>query len=205
MGVAAAVPAAAQAPAGEVTVRGFADLGFVSFQARDSFEALFGSSSAPAAGGGADVLMPRGLFAQVRISRVSRTGQRVFVFGGQAFPLDISETLTISPLQIGGGLRFARPAWRVVPFAGGGLGWHRITEEAGFSDESEIVQETVTGYYLAGGVEAKIWKWIGAAGEVEWSSVPDGLGQDALTVGAAFGETNLGGFTVRAKVLVGSW
>lgn len=200
-----AAPAAAQAQAGGLGIRGFAEAGLRSFQASESMEALFGAASAPTVGGGVDVLLPRNVFASLRLSRLRQSGQRVFVFGGQTFPLAIEDTLTVSPLQIGGGLRFARPGARLVPYAGGGLGWYRVTEEAAFSDESEIARQTTTGYYVSGGVEARLWRFVGAAGEVEWSAVPDAFGRGTASAAAAFGETNLGSFSVRVKVLVGSW
>jgi hypothetical protein len=38
---------------------------------------------------------------------------------------------------------------------------------------------------------------------VQWSTVPDALGQDPNGVSAAFDETNLGGVAFRVKFIVG--
>jgi hypothetical protein len=44
---------------------------------------------------------------------------------------------------------------------------------------------------------------FGVSGEIEWSIVPDALGQDPNSASAAFNETDLGGATVRVKFVVG--
>lgn len=211
--LACASPLAAQnrrparpAPRGPaVTLRGFGDVGLLTFQAKDSFDAVFGTRSGPVFGGGAEVLFRDGLFVQLRASRVRKTGERVFVFDGNVSPLGIPSTLTMTPVQISGGYRLKRPRSRYAPYVGGGVGWYRVTETDPFADASERLEDTFNGYHVVGGVEVRLRTWLGVAGEAQWSTVPDALGTGFSSVGAAFGESNLGGVTARVRVLVGSW
>ena len=56
------------------------------------------------------------------------------------------------------------------------------------------VDERFSGYHLVGGVEYKITRWLGVAGEVTWTTVPDAIGEAGVS--AAFDETDLGGTTL---------
>ena len=56
---------------------------------------------------------------------------------------------------------------------------------------------------MVGGAEFRIRRWLAAAGEAQWTTVPDALGKNATGVSSTFGETNLGGATFRAKVVIG--
>lgn len=193
-------PAAAPPPA--AAVRGFADVGAMSFAAADSFEAVLGSRSGPLFGGGGEVVFGNGVFAQVRVSRFRQEGERVFVFDNDIFPLGIETTVTVTPVEVTGGYRFTGLG-RVVPYVGGGVGWHRYTETSAFADDAENVGETHGGYHVVGGGEVRLARWFGVGGEVQWTTVPDALGQDPNGVSAAFDETDLGGISFRVKFIVG--
>lgn len=200
------MPAAASAQIGQapppIAARGFGDVGLINFAAADTFDAVFGTSSAPLFGGGGEVVLASGVFAQVRASRVQRDGERVFVFENEVFPLGIDTTVRITPVEVTGGYRFNR--WRqVVPYAGAGLGWHRYEETSAFADDEENLRETHRGYHLLGGAEVRIARWFGVGGEIQWTTVPDALGQDPNGASAAFDETNLGGVSLRLKFVVG--
>jgi hypothetical protein len=184
-------------------IRGFADLGSTSFTAAESFETILGSSSGLVFGGGAEVVLPQNVFVGVRASRFHRTGHRMFLSEGERFDLGIRTDVTVRPLEITGGYRFATPRARVVPYAGGGIGWHRYEETSDFATNTENVDETFHGYHVVGGAEVRIGRWLGAAGEAQWTTVPDALGKNRTGVSSAFGETNLGGATIRAKVVIG--
>jgi opacity protein-like surface antigen len=201
---AAQVRSGPPAAAGEtpVAIRGFGDVGLISFAAADSFETVLGSRSGPLFGGGGEVVLGPGIFAQVRVSRFQKDGERVFVFNEDVFPLGIDTTVRITPVEVSGGYRFAR-ASRVVPYVGAGLGWHRYEETSDFADDDENVDDTHRGYHLLGGAELRLTRWFGVGGEIQWTSVPDALGQDPNGVSAAFDETNLGGVGVRVKLVVG--
>jgi opacity protein-like surface antigen len=184
-------------------IRGFADLGSTSFTASESFETILGASSGLVLGGGGEVVLPGNVFIAVRASRFHHTGHRVFLSDGERFDLGINTGVTVRPLEITGGYRFAPPRARVVPYGGGGIGWHRYEETSDFAIDTENVDETARGYHIVGGAEVRIRRWIGAAGEAQWTSVPDALGKNRTGVSSAFGETNLGGATIRAKVVIG--
>ena len=183
-------------------VRGFGDIGMFTFAASESFDAVLGASNGALFGGGGEVVLRQGIFAQVRVSRFRKDGERVFVFENQIFPLGIDTTVRVTPVEISGGYRFARTS-RVVPYVGAGLGWHRYDETSEFADDDENVNETYRGYHLLGGAEVRLARWVGVGGEIQWTTVPDALGQDANGVSAAFDETNLGGIGVRVKFVVG--
>src|SRR5688500_2541382 len=107
-----AVPAAAQ---GNIGVRGFASFGSVTFTARDSFDAVLGRTSAPIFGGGGQVLLPWGIFVEVRAGQIKQDGERVFVGpNDEVFRLGIPVEITIIPIEVSGGWRFRK--WsRIVP------------------------------------------------------------------------------------------
>ena len=195
--------AALSAPtAAHAQVRGFADVGSTTFAATESFETILGSASGVVFGGGVEVLLPKDLFVNVRASRFRESGERVFVFQGERFGLGIPTTVTVMPIEVTGGYRVNR-GWRLVPYVGGGIGQHRYEETSDFATDAENVKESFTGYHLLGGAEFRVSRMIGAAGEVQWATVPDALGQDPNGVSNAFDETDLGGVTFRVKVVIG--
>jgi hypothetical protein len=65
------------------------------------------------------------------------------------------------------------------------------------------VKQTFTGYHILGGAEFRAARWIGAAAEVQWATVPDALGANENGVSAMFDENDLGGVTFRVKIVVG--
>ena len=193
----------ANTSAQDLAIRGFADVGLTNFTAKESFEAVLGTPSGPVFGGGAEVVLPQRIFVGVRASRFRGDGERVFVFGGEVFRLGIDTTVTVTPVELTAGYRFGAPPSRLLPYAGGGVGWHAYDETSEFADESENVHARHTGYHLLGGVEVRISRWIAAAGEAQWATVPDALGQDPNAASTAFGDTDLGGTTFRIKIVIG--
>jgi opacity protein-like surface antigen len=185
-----------------VAIRGFADAGSRTFTATESFTAILGSDRGLVFGGGVEVVTPFRLFASVRASRFSDTGERVFLFNEEQFDLGVPTTITVVPVEVTGGYRFDY-GQRFVPYAGAGIGWHRYRETSEFAEDSENVEETFRGFQLLGGVEFGFARWIGAAGEVQWATVPDALSGDPNGVATEFGEDDLGGVTVRFKIVVG--
>ena len=184
------------------TLRGFADVGSSSFAAERSFSAVLGSNRGLVFGGGVEALVARRIFVSLRASRLRRTGERVFVFNDRQFNLGIPVTVTIAPLEITGGYRFA-PRARLVPYAGAGIGWHRYEESSAFADPGENIEDRFTGFHLAGGAELRLTRWVGAAFDAEWSTVPNALGEGPNSVSREFQESNLGGVTYRIKIVVG--
>jgi opacity protein-like surface antigen len=191
---------AAVVPPPTFGVRGFGTVSYTLFQARDSFKAIFGSEWQPFYGGGAQVVIHDRVFVQGSFEQFKKTGQRVVVSNGEVFPLGIDDRVTINPVTVSAGYRF-RSSRALVSYAGGGVGSYRFRESSDFADPSENVDERHTSYHALGGVEFGVSKWVFAAFEAQYTSVPDGLG--GTGVGQEFGETNLGGTSLRLKVLVG--
>jgi opacity protein-like surface antigen len=203
LAVIAAVLCAAPADAQSIGARGFFDAGAVRFTAAKSFETILGTPTGTVFGGGGEVVLPGGIFARVRASQFKQSGERVFVFEGETFPLGIDTTIRIRPFEVSGGYRFGGLDRRVVPYIGGGLGWHRYEETSEFADDDENVDETFRGYHVLGGAEVRVTRWFAVGGEFQWTTVPDALGQDANGVSAAFDETDLGGTAFRVRFVIG--
>jgi opacity protein-like surface antigen len=183
-----------------VAVRAFGQGGIVGFSARKSIEAVTGSSVGPTFGGGAQVRFRPGLFAQVSLEQYRRTGERVYVFDGESFPLGIASTLTVRPLIASVGYR-PPASGSVLPYVGVGIGRYQLLESALFEDPDERVDETHVGYHAHIGVEFRLRRWLAPAAEVRYSRVPDALGSGGASL--QFDEHDLGGWQVAAKILVG--
>jgi hypothetical protein len=186
-----------------VRVRGVLEAGARTFTASESVEAVLGSSAGPIFGAGAEVLAGRHLFVAFDVSRFQKDGERVVVAGGETFPLGIATTISVVPIEISAGWRFIAPRRTVVPYLGGGLGWHRYTETSEFAEADEDVQFTKAGFQLLGGAEWRASAWLGVAGEAAWMRVPDAFTDAPTSAAAAFGETDLGGAVFRVKVVIG--
>ena len=177
--------------------------GRVNFVANDSFDAIFGESTGPIFGGGARIGLPYGgLFVDVGAWRYHAEGERAFVAGDTVFPLGIPLDVTVTPLEISGGWRFKlRKMPKLTPYAAGGFTLMKYQETSEFSSGTDDADETFNGFHLFGGVEYKITRWFGIAGEASWSTVPDALGESGVS--EAFNETDLGGTTLRFKLTIG--
>jgi opacity protein-like surface antigen len=194
--------APAQAQASNFRLRGFADVGSTTFAADESFTAVLGSDRGAVFGGGVEAVLPQRVFVNVRVSRFRRTGQRVFLFGGERFGLGIPTTVTVTPMELTAGYRLT-DGRRLVPYAGAGIGWHSYHEASRFADSEENVSERYLGYQIAAGTEVRVTRWIGTAVEAQWSTVPDALGADPNSASREFQESNLGGVTLRVKLVIG--
>jgi len=185
----------------QISVRGFGDAGLTVFNATQSFKAILGKSSGPVFGGGVE-FGERRFFISLGAHRFRRTGHRVFVFENEVFPLDVSDTITITPLELTGGYRFRRSG-RFIPYAGIGGSWIKFEETSAHSTEADDVHETHAGYHLLGGVEVPLRRWLAAAVDAQWSSVPNAFGDSPSSVASVYDEHDVGGFTLRAKIVVG--
>jgi opacity protein-like surface antigen len=194
--------AAPQPAAPGLSIRGFGDIGITRFAATDTFKATLGSSTGTFVGGGVEVVLPQRWFVSFRLSRFQKTGERVFVDGDDVFPLGIDMTVGLRPVELSGGYRF-RPRGNLIPFAGGGVGWHRYSEESDFAQPGEDVEETFTGYHAVGGVEYRMSRWFGIAGEAQWTTIGDALGTESTGASDAYEESNLGGLGFRVRFVVG--
>ena len=193
---------AAEAQTRDFMLRGFADIGTTAFTATQSFETVLGAAGGSLFGGGVEVVLPQRIFVSLRASRFRQTGERVFLLNGERFGLGIPTTVTVTPLELTGGYRFDF-GWRLVPYTGAGIGWHVYDETSRFAEVAENVKERFQGYQIVGGAEFRFARWIGAAAEAQWATVPDALGADPNSVSAEFHESDLGGTTLRVKIVVG--
>jgi hypothetical protein len=193
---------AAEAQTARLILRGFADVGSTTFDAGESFTAVLGGDRGTVFGGGGEAVFPQRIFVGIRASRFRRTGERVFLLDRERFGLGIPTTVTVTPLEFTAGYRFDY-GWRVVPYAGGGVGSHRYSESSHLADGRENTEGRFAGYHMVAGAEIRVAGWIAAAAETQWATVPDALGVDSSSVSRVFNETNLGGTTIRVKLIVG--
>lgn len=181
-------------------IRGFAEAGQVSLRSTDSFRAILGEATGPVFGGGAQVLLPWGLFADISANRFRERGTRVFRHDGEIFKLGIPITIRIIPVELTGGYRFARWRW-IVPYGGAGVGSTAYRETSRFAEAEENVDERFRSYHVLAGAEIRIWRWISAAVEGHNRWVPDAIGEDGIS--REFGEDDIGGPSMNVRVIVG--
>jgi hypothetical protein len=186
------------APPLDTGVRGFADVSYHLFTARETFEAVIDQPGGVFFGGGGEVRIPGGLFVQGSVRWFRRTGERVFVFEDEVFPLGIENEITITPIAVTAGFRFRSRG--AIPYVGGGAGTYRVKEIAEFADPTEDIDESFTSYHVLAGAEIRTRSWFATAVEVQYTLVPDSLSGG---LAEAFDERDLGGLDIRFKVVFG--
>jgi opacity protein-like surface antigen len=186
-------------PAPRFGIRGYGEGAYEWFTAADSFKAILDTSGGLFYGGGAQVHFGP-IYVDVEVSRFKKTGERAFVFEGDVFRVGIPDHITMTPVVVTAGYRFAMRE-RIVPYLGGGVGSLRFEETSDFADPDENVSERFTSYHGVAGMEYKVARWLFVAGEARYAAVPDALG--APGIAADFDESDLGGLSVAVKVLVG--
>ena len=200
-----ATPAWAQAPAAASTprigVRAFGHFEWQTMAAKETFDAVTGKSTLTGLGGGVEVQrIWRGIFARAAISRMSQSGQRIFVFDNTVFPLGVPLDITMTPIEFAAGWRFSPIGSRgIVGYLGAG-GMSLSYNESSPSDAAgEEVSEKVSGFLLFGGVEVPVWRFVTAGAEVGWRKA------EVLNPGGAMGafdENDFGGVTMRVMVSI---
>jgi len=189
-------PAAAQG----ISFRPYGMFAVQSFDAHETFSAVFDSSSGSFFGGGLNITDDDRFYFDIGASRFKETGQRAFVNAGQTFKTGIPLTATIIPLEFTGGYRFNKGK-RMRPYAGGGVGSYHYEETSGFAVDGDDVDARHAGAIFEGGAEFRINEWIGASADVHYIYVPGILGNGGISKDE--GETSLGGFQFRVRFLVG--
>ena len=184
-----------------IEVFGSGEVGLNTWLARDTFAAVLGSSTGPVVGAGVEVRMVGHIFVQVAVERFEATGQRVFVSNGQVFNLGIADTVRVIPVSVTAGYRHDFRTF--ASYFGGGAGryFYKETSDPQLADPSENLDERVTSYHVLAGFEFGGRGPVRTAFEVQFTSVPNGLGANGAS--AAFNERNLGGVQVRLKILAG--
>ena len=200
-------PRAAPPPSRSVQIGGYVMAGLMNFTAADSFDVIFGRPSGPIFGGGGRIGLPwrtrfGGLFVDAGAWRFHDEGERVFVFGGEEFELNIPLEITITPLELSGGWQFTvRRLPRLRPYVAAGYSSLGYRETSPFNTPAEDVDDRFSGYHAYVGAEYRITRWLGLAGEANWTTIPDAIGTSGVS--AEFEETDLGGTSVRFKVTIG--
>jgi len=149
-------------------------------------------------GGGAEVVdLWKHLFLRIAVSQSKKTGSRVFVSNGDVFHLGIPLSVTMMPVEGGGGWRFASKS-RLTPYVGGAFVSLGYKETSEFAAADENVDERFKGGSVFGGVDVNLWKGIVVGGEAQFRSitVPDA----SRGVMKEFNEKDLGGFTARITI-----
>lgn len=192
-----ATPAAAQ----DVGVRAFLTYGRLTFQSQDSFDAALDKSSGTIYTGGGQLLFPRGVYVEFSTGKLQEDGQRVIVnAAGQVTRTGQPFEITLRPIEITGGWRYLRSD-RFVPYGGAGYSRYRYQALSEFARPGENIDDSFNGFHIVGGGEYLPLRWLAIGGELAWSSVPDAAA--VSDVSEAFGETNLGGTTLRLKISIG--
>lgn len=188
------------------SINGYAMLGGVTFTAQDSFEAITGQSNGTIYGGGARVGLPWGAswggpFIDLGAWRYQADGERAFVFDGTVYSLNVPVQVVLTPIELSAGWQFRfRRMPKFLPYVAAGLtsvGYEERSEPADPSD----VDDSYSGYHVSGGAEYRVTRWVGIAGELTWSTVPDAIGEGGVS--AAFNESDLGGTSFRVKITIG--
>jgi opacity protein-like surface antigen len=81
------------------------------------------------------------------------------------------------------------------------VGSYQLKEQWAFAGSGETVDERFTSYHALLGVEYAVSRWIALRAEGHYAAVPDSIGVGGVS--ALFGETDLGGPSVRIKILAG--
>lgn len=190
---------ATRQPPGRMLIRGFGHTAGTLFSANDSFDTLFGRAFGVLYGGGAQVVLPSGIFAQVSLDRFRKTGTRVLVSGTQIFATDVPTRVTVTPVLVSVGHRSSAYR-RYAPYMAVGVGWYALKEDSLALPGQDMSQGKI-GYHVLGGAELPLARWVSLAGEAQFATVPKGLGQTGVS--AQLAENNLGGTTFRFKLIVG--
>ena len=173
-----------------------------SFSAQETFKAAFGRAVQPFFGGGLEVVLRDGVYVDATVSRFRKTGQRAFRANGQNFPLGIPLTATLIPVEITGGYRFRIPTSpRLVPYVGGGVGSYGYRRRRTSPTRATTSDTRHLGYLVVGGVDVRVHRLVGIAGDVQYTRVTGILGGGGVSKAA--GEDDLGGVAVRLKVTIG--
>lgn len=195
--------AGAQPPREPLGVQGFAMAGLTFLTASQTFDAILDDGQRPIVGGGLRVVIPGGPYLEVGAWRFQQDGQRAFVGDDrQVFRLGIPTTIRMTPLEVTGGWRFlGLLGRRVTPYLGGGVTSLRYEETSDFAADGEDVSERHTGFHLTGGAEVRLARWVAVTGDVVWTSISGAIGTGGVS--EVFGEDNLGGTSVRLRLILG--
>jgi hypothetical protein len=204
----------ADAPA--VAVRPYFELSRQNFSADNTFENVFGETSAPFWGVGVQAAFWKArIYGEAGLSRLTREGsqldgERVFVSGNTIFKLGIPLRSVIKPWKVAGGYRF-HVSPLIIPYAGLGITSYYYSEESDFATAEEKLEIDRTGSLYQFGVEVRVHRWVGVTVGFERSRVTGILGNGGLSRaytsggldGGREGEDNIGGWAFQFRAVVG--
>jgi len=194
----AAVPTQASEP--DFSARAVGLVSVQGFSAQQTFNGIFGSAVAPFWGGGAQIVLPGGVYAEVNVSRFRKEGERAFLLNGEATRLGLPLTATITPVEVTGGYRFRlRKHPGIVPYLGAGVGSYDYHETSDAAEDD--VSTRHAGLLAVVGVEYRVQRWIGVTVDVQYTHIPGILGSGGISEQAK--ETDLGGTAARFRIVVG--
>jgi len=184
-----------------IGVRAFGHVELQKMTSKDTFDAVLGKTSLMGFGGGVEARdVWRSVFLRLSLSRMSKTGERVFVFDNQVYGLGIPLKVSLTPIELVAGVRSAPIGNRgLVSYVGGGALFMKY-KESDPDEPSAAVKETYNGFVLVFGVDMPVWKKLAAGAELGWRRV--NVGEPAGTLDA-FGEKSLGGVYFRVMASIG--
>ena len=134
-------------------------------------------------------------FVDVQVSRFRADGSRVFISEqGERFDLGIPTTVTVTPIDISAGWRFAGAPRR----GPNGVGSQRYAETSEFAESRDDVHESHGSYHVIGGVELPFTTHVGAQVDAVYRWVPDAIGTSGVS--DHFDESDLGGAQIRFRI-----
>jgi hypothetical protein len=200
----------AQASSRPWRIRGLVGGDLLSASAFETFSAILDTYTFTGLTAGAEIsggALPGNLFARVGFASFSAEGQRVFIVDGVSYGTGIPLTVTMKPIQIGGGVRlpiFGQPSAqnrsflsRLTPYAGAGVVLMTYQEVSDFADDGDNDAERYNGLSLFGGVDVSLTRILGVALEAEYRQI-SGFGTGGVS--EAFGEDQLGGTSFKFMV-----
>jgi opacity protein-like surface antigen len=197
LGLAGLLALAPQAAAADVALAlegGYSSL----TNAPDTADALFGGSGGVTFGGTVRLGISDSFYVAGAGRYFTKDGERVALGpDNEVFPLGHPLELRIVPLYGTIGYRF-NFSDTLIPYVGVGGGIALLHEESEVGGETESEDASKGMFIGLAGVEYGRGS-LRFGGELGYSLIPDSLGDDG--VGAAFDESDLGGFSAVAKVI----
>ena len=176
---------------------------FFMTNARKSAEAVFGGSGGGFTGG-ADVTfgLGRSFFVGAGARYFQKTGERVFVADADAPVFRLGHPLKIRTVPVYGILGFRiSPDSKFVPYVSGGAGVTLYHEESTVGEITESAsQSKFSGFVALGADYGRGPVRFGL--EANYSFVPSTIGLGGVS--AVYGEKDVGGFAILARVVLGS-
>lgn len=179
--------------------------GYLSLNFKESAQAIFDSTGGATFGGDVGYVFGDHLFFTLGGRTFKREGERVFVAdpGGRVFKLGFPLKLRLVPAQATIGWRFGQRrvfGVSLLPYLGLGAGVTSYREESTVAGETRTFEVSKAGGHVLGGVEFG-GRRLRFAVEASYSSVPDAIGGSPEGVSKIYGETDIGGAAVLAKIV----